>query len=138
MSTIAFRALLLFSLALMMLGNTFDTLFPGFIATSHLVATYAQASSGSGENGSAWTIFIICYLLATLVSVFGLWRNARWSPWLGAVATAAGLIALPFAGFYVVSGFALSIAQLAVGSWFIVLAWAFVRHNQSTNAASAA
>ena len=125
METRVFRTLLLASLALTAIANTFDKLFPGFLSASHQAAVSEQAKQGLGGQPELWVAFLVVTLLATFFSAVGLWRGERWGAWLGATTTALGFLAMPMLGSYVVSGAALSIAQLAAGLWFVVLAAAF-------------
>ena len=138
MNTKTFRALLLISLALTAVANTLDALFPELLLASHRAAVQAQAQAGLGGHAGAWLSLVVVLQIAGVISAVGLWRGARWGVWLGVGATLVGLVAMPMLGSYVWSGLALSIAQLAVGLWFAVPAFALTGPRKQPSTLSAA
>lgn len=138
MSTKTFRTLLLISLALTAVTNTLDALFPELLLEPHRAAVEAQTQAGLGGHAGAWLSLFVMLQIAGVISAAGLWCGARWGAWLGVSATLVGLFAMPLLGSYVLSDLALSIAQLAVGLWFVVLASALTGLRKQPSTLSAA
>jgi urea transporter len=120
-----FRALVVGSLALGMLGAVVDVMFPGLIpeelreAESDLtdeLSTIPTMLAG----GSA-----VAALVLGVVSAIGPLMFRRWGRTLALVATAAGLAAYPFIGYVLMSGVGLGLYELSSVMWGAVLALAY-------------
>ena len=121
MSVSVFRALLLSSVIVGIVGGAIDLVLPSLLTEgfrqaqeTHDAAVYASRGMLLGGLG-------IAILVLTIVAVYGLYTFRRWALRAAAVSTALGLLLVVLAGVYAQSGVAVAMSYFASYLWGAVL-----------------
>ena len=122
-----YRALLISSLVLGILGGALDLIFPALLSDEFHRVQNTQDSSISAPHLLLVLSLGILGGGCALVSIYGLYRFRPWAPRLAVAGTVLALMCWPFLGAFVQSGFAISISSLGSYLWGAVVALAYVQ-----------
>jgi hypothetical protein len=120
-----FRALLVGSLFLGLIGAVIDVLVPGLVPE---VLWQAQAEVAGEEIRLADYVLMVAgvvLLVAAVVSVYGLYMFRRWAPLFSLLVTAATVPLYPLTGVSISSGWAVGLTEVSMMLWGAVLAFAY-------------
>ena len=122
-----YRALLIASLIIGILGGALDLIFPSLVPTEFHQVQKTQDSSLSAVRLLLFTGVGILGGGCALVSMYGLYRFRSWAPRLAIVGTVVALACWPFTGAFAQSGLAISMSYLASYLWGAVVVLAYVQ-----------
>lgn len=120
-----FRALLIGSLVLGLVGAVIDVVVPGLVPE---VLWQAQAEAAGEEIRLADYVLMVAgvvLLVAAVVSVYGLYMFRRWAPLFSLLVTVATVPLYPLTGVSISSGWAVGLTEVSMMLWGAVLAFAY-------------
>ena len=120
-----FRALLVGSLVLGLVGAVIDVVVPGLVPE---ILWEAQAEAAGEEIRLADYVLMVAgvvLLVAAVVSVYGLYMFRRWAPLFSLLVTVATVPLYPLTGVSVSSGWAVGLTEVSMMLWGAVLAFAY-------------
>lgn len=121
-----YRALLIMSVVVGLLGGFIDLLVPSLLPDAFHAAQKAQDDSMSTVHLLAALAFGIVGLLLYVAALYGLYCFRPWAPRIAIVGTGMILFAWPLFGISAQSGIAVSISYLASYLWGAVLVLSYV------------
>ena len=121
-----YRALLIASFVVGLLGGIVDLLVPSLVADAFHAVQKTQDDSMSTARLLAALVFGIVGLLLYVAALYGLYCFRSWAPRIAVVGTALILLAWPLFGASAQSGIAVSISYLASYLWGAVLVLSYV------------
>ena len=122
-----FRALLVASMALGLLGAFIDLAVPTLIPPELAAAHDDFAGSDLGMSAAVtFGVASVVLVVGGLVSLYGLWFFRRWGPRLAVGITVLAYLIYPFLGYNLSSGLASTLTDVSTLLWGIVLAMAFL------------
>ena len=123
-SVVFFRAMLLASVVLSVLGSFVDILVAGLIPEPLIAALKALPPTPSPALMAAGALFVITFG-GTIVAVIGLFNFQAWSRNLAVSMTLLTLLAYPLLGASVASGWSQLFVKVATLLWGAVLAMSY-------------
>ena len=120
-----FRALLVGSLVLGLVGAVIDVLVPVLVPE---VLWQAQAEAAGEEIRLADYVLMVAgvvLLVAAMVSAYGLYMFRRWAPLFSLLVTVATVPLYPLTGVSISSGWAVGLTEVSMMLWGGVLAFSY-------------
>ena len=123
-SIVFFRAMLLTSVGLSLIGSLIDILVPGLIPDELVTAFKALPATPSPALMIAGALFVITFG-GTIVAIVGLFSFQPWSRNLAVSMTLLTLLAYPLLGVTISSGWAQLFVNVSTLLWGAVLAMSY-------------
>ncbi len=121
-----FRALVLLSLILGLIGSLLDLVVPSLIPDAIQKAQVEYDAAMSMFRLSVVVLLVIAGLGLSFVAMYGLYRFSRWAPRLAIIGTVISLLALSAIGFTSQSRFASAFISISTSLWGGVVVLCYV------------
>jgi uncharacterized membrane protein (DUF2068 family) len=126
MTPTLYRALLLASIAIGVIGGTLDLIFPALLPDAFRAAQTEYDEALADSHAIMLGLGAVLLLIVLLCTTYGLYRFRSWARSAALISTAFALATYPLIGPTSQSGLAASVDALASYLWGAILALSFV------------